>query len=117
VSCPYQKVADGRTTRESRFSCTTPTKLHYSIIIGQSQSSSHSREPPSSSKADQLRLKVPKIRSSLEYLNFVILFILYVVAMEGLEQDRLNARELVFIIYALGASLLVASQARRRNDD
>lgn len=48
------------------------------------------------------RLNVPRIRSSLEYLNFLILFILYVVAMEGLEEDHLNARELGFIIYALG---------------
>lgn len=45
---------------------------------------------------------MPRIRSSLEYLNFLILFILYVVAMEGLEDDHLNGRELAFIIYALG---------------
>jgi len=48
------------------------------------------------------RLKVPSIRSYIEYVNFLILFILYVVAMEGLDQSHLNIRELVFIIYALG---------------
>jgi hypothetical protein len=48
------------------------------------------------------RLKVPSIRSYIEYINFLILFILYVVAMEGLDQEHLNIRELVFIIYALG---------------
>jgi hypothetical protein len=49
------------------------------------------------------RLKVPKVRSFLEYANFVILFVLYVMAVEGIEEDRLNAKELAFIIYALGA--------------
>jgi len=48
------------------------------------------------------RLKVPKVRSFLEYTNFLILFILYVFAVEGIEEDRLNGRELAFIIYALG---------------
>ncbi|KAK4684377.1 hypothetical protein P7C73_g5800, partial [Tremellales sp. Uapishka_1] len=53
---------------------------------------------------DHYRLKVPKVRSFLEYTNFLILFILYVVAMEGLEEDRLNWRELAFIVYALDAA-------------
>jgi len=48
------------------------------------------------------RLKVPSIRSYIEYINFLTLFILYVVAIQGLEQDHLNIRELVFIVYALG---------------
>lgn len=48
-------------------------------------------------------LKVPKIRSFMEYTNFVILFILYVVAVEGIDDEQLNWRELLFIIYALGA--------------
>lgn len=48
------------------------------------------------------RLKVPSIRSYIEYINFLTLFILYVVAIQGLEQDHLNVRELVFIVYALG---------------
>lgn len=47
-------------------------------------------------------LKVPKIRSFLEYANFVILFMLYVIAVEGIEEDHLNKKELLFIIYALG---------------
>ena len=47
---------------------------------------------------------MPKVRSFLEYTNFLILFILYVVAVEGLEEDRMNTKELVFIIYALGGS-------------
>jgi hypothetical protein len=49
-----------------------------------------------------IRLKVPSIRSYIEYINFLILFILYVVAIQGLDENHLNVRELVFIIYALG---------------
>jgi len=33
--------------------------------------------------------------------------------MEGLEQDRLNIRELVFIIYALGMSCHIARESYR----
>ena len=69
-----------------------------------------------------LRLKVPAIRSVLEYLkyvfrhwfktassplilSFVILFILFILAIELNEVDRINAAELVFIIYTLGFTL------------
>ncbi|KAF8892277.1 hypothetical protein BD779DRAFT_1670602 [Infundibulicybe gibba] len=50
-------------------------------------------------------LKVPSIRSVLEYLNFVILFILFVVAIEVNERDRLNTAEVAFMVYALGFTL------------
>ena len=53
-----------------------------------------------------IRLKVPSIRSYIEYINFLILFILYVVAIQGLDEEHLNIRELVFIIYALGELFL-----------
>lgn len=49
-----------------------------------------------------IRLKVPKIRSIIEYSNFLVLFILYVLAMEGLVDSRMNKRELAFLVYALG---------------
>lgn len=48
---------------------------------------------------------MPKYRSFLEYSNFLILFVLYVTAMEGIEGDRLNAKEMAFIIYALCEAL------------
>ncbi|WVQ81319.1 hypothetical protein IAT38_003442 [Cryptococcus sp. DSM 104549] len=54
---------------------------------------------------DHYRLKVPRYRSMLEYINFLLLFILYVVAIEGLEANHLNGREMTFIIYALAFSL------------
>lgn len=48
------------------------------------------------------RLKVPRIRSILEYFNFAVLFVLYVLAIEGLNADRFNWREMLFIVYAMG---------------
>jgi hypothetical protein len=84
-----------RITRRSRSRCTIPTKLPCWTIIGEVQLSPFGLELMN-------RLKVPSIRSYIEYINFLILFILYVVAMEGLDQEHLNIRELVFIIYALG---------------
>ncbi|WWD21218.1 hypothetical protein CI109_105702 [Kwoniella shandongensis] len=54
---------------------------------------------------DHYRLKVPRYRSMLEYCNFLVLFILYVVAIEGLATERMNWREITFIIYALAFSL------------
>lgn len=47
------------------------------------------------------RLKVPKVRALIEYFNFLVLFILYILAIEGLEESRLNWREGIFIVYAL----------------
>ncbi|WVQ93018.1 hypothetical protein IAU59_000081 [Kwoniella sp. CBS 9459] len=54
---------------------------------------------------DHYRLKVPRVRSMLEYINFLVLFTLYVIAIEGLDTNRLNGREMCFIIYALAFSL------------
>ncbi|KAH9169849.1 hypothetical protein EDB89DRAFT_1981646 [Lactarius sanguifluus] len=48
---------------------------------------------------------LPAIRSVLEYFNFLILFILFVIAVELNEVDRLNAWEIAFMIYSLGFSL------------
>jgi len=45
---------------------------------------------------------VPKVRAILEYTNFIILFILYVQALEGLNKNKVNVRESLFIVYALG---------------
>lgn len=38
----------------------------------------------------------------IEYFNFLILFVLYVMCIEGLEEGRMNAREVAFVVYALG---------------
>lgn len=48
---------------------------------------------------------MPKIRAILEYANFLILFILYVLAIENMEIEHMNTYEIVFIVYALAFSL------------
>ncbi|KAG6896343.1 hypothetical protein C0992_008866 [Termitomyces sp. T32_za158] len=50
-------------------------------------------------------LKVPAIRSVLEYFNFVILFILFIIAVEVNERDKLGIPETLFMIYSLGFTL------------
>ncbi|KAH9000411.1 hypothetical protein EDB92DRAFT_1831125 [Lactarius akahatsu] len=65
----------------------------------------HFYNPHTAPLLDHYRLKVPAIRSVLEYFNFLILFILFVIAVELNEVDRLNAWEVAFMIYALGFSL------------
>ncbi|KIR28612.1 hypothetical protein I309_02538 [Cryptococcus deuterogattii LA55] len=54
---------------------------------------------------DHYRLKVPRYRSMVEYVNFLVLFILYVIAIEGLVESHINGREWAFIIYAMAFSL------------
>ncbi|KAL7409126.1 hypothetical protein BDY24DRAFT_367278 [Mrakia frigida] len=54
---------------------------------------------------DHYRLKVPRIRAMLEYCNFLILFVLFVIALEVSERDRINLGEWGFIIYAAGFTL------------
>ncbi|KAK2463515.1 hypothetical protein APHAL10511_004266 [Amanita phalloides] len=65
----------------------------------------HYYDPHKAPLLDHYRLKVPSIRSVLEYLNFLILFTLFVIALEFNERDRLNTAEVAFMIYALGFSL------------
>ncbi|CAL1715034.1 unnamed protein product [Somion occarium] len=65
----------------------------------------HFYDPHKAPLLDHYRLKVPAIRSVLEYSNFVILFILFVVALEFNERDRVNVAEAIFMVYALGFTL------------
>ncbi|KAL0953781.1 hypothetical protein HGRIS_004965 [Hohenbuehelia grisea] len=65
----------------------------------------HFYDPHKAPLLDHYRLKVPAIRSVLEYLNFLILFILFVIAIEVSERDVLNTAEVIFMIYALGFTL------------
>ncbi|KAI9458175.1 hypothetical protein BJY52DRAFT_1149869 [Lactarius psammicola] len=65
----------------------------------------HFYNPHTAPLLDHYRLKVPAIRSVLEYLNFLILFLLFIIAVELNEVDRLNAWEVGFMIYSLGFSL------------
>ncbi|KZT59024.1 hypothetical protein CALCODRAFT_523414 [Calocera cornea HHB12733] len=54
---------------------------------------------------DHYRLKVPAVRSVLEYMNFVILFILFIIALEGAEVDSLNIYEASFMVSSTGFTL------------
>ncbi|GJE91189.1 ion transporter [Phanerochaete sordida] len=65
----------------------------------------HFYDPYKAPLLDHYRLKVPAVRSVLEYSNFLILFILFIIALEFNELDRLNTAEAIFMIYALGFTL------------
>ncbi|CCM01811.1 uncharacterized protein FIBRA_03879 [Fibroporia radiculosa] len=65
----------------------------------------HFYDPHKAPLLDHYRLKVPAIRSVLEFMNFLILFTLFVIALEFNESDHINAAEAVFMIYALGFTL------------
>ncbi|KAF8273071.1 hypothetical protein EI94DRAFT_1795450 [Lactarius quietus] len=65
----------------------------------------HFYNPHTAPLLDHYRLKVPAIRSVLEFLNFLILFSLFVIAVELNEIDHLNAWEVAFMVYSLGFSL------------
>lgn len=65
----------------------------------------HYYDPHKAPLLDHYRLKVPSIRAVLEFWNFVLLFILFVVAIEFSERDNVNAAETIFMVYALGFSL------------
>ncbi|TDL23602.1 hypothetical protein BD410DRAFT_695500, partial [Rickenella mellea] len=65
----------------------------------------HFYDPHKAPLLDHYRLKVPAVRSVLEYSNFLVLFLLFILTLEYSELDRFNWIELSFIIYALGFSL------------
>ncbi|CAE6367254.1 unnamed protein product [Rhizoctonia solani] len=62
----------------------------------------HFYNPHRSPLLNHYRLKVPVIRGVLEYINFVLLFILFVVALELNEKSTINMPECLFMIYGLG---------------
>ncbi|KAJ7708673.1 hypothetical protein B0H17DRAFT_1165735 [Mycena rosella] len=65
----------------------------------------HFYDPHKAPLLDHYRLKVPAIRSVLEYFNFLVLFILFIVAIEMNELHCINFAEMLFMIYALGFTL------------
>ncbi|KAI9456933.1 hypothetical protein HD554DRAFT_2317452 [Boletus coccyginus] len=65
----------------------------------------HFYDPHKAPLLDHYRLKVPAIRAVLEYINFLILFILFVIAIEMNQRHRLNTAETLFMVYALGFAL------------
>lgn len=101
-SSPCQKVIDGIWIgkcvyqAESSHSILSDTYKHKPI---------HFYDPHKAPLLDHYRLKVPAIRSVLDYFNFLILFILFVVAIELNEPLRINIPETLFMLYGLGFAL------------
>ncbi|EJD47954.1 hypothetical protein AURDEDRAFT_113224 [Auricularia subglabra TFB-10046 SS5] len=62
-------------------------------------------DPHKAPLLDHYRLKVPVIRSVLEYWSFLLLFILFIAALENNNVGYLTNSEIVFMIYAFGFSL------------
>ncbi|KAG8904106.1 hypothetical protein FRB99_002225 [Tulasnella sp. 403] len=65
----------------------------------------HFYNPRKAPLLDHHRLKVPAVRSVLGYIQFLVLFILYVTALEGYDRNRVNLAEGTFILYASGFTL------------
>ncbi|KAJ7623199.1 receptor-activated Ca2+-permeable cation channel [Roridomyces roridus] len=65
----------------------------------------HFYDPHKAPLLDHYRLKVPAIRSVLEYSNFLILFSLFILAIELNDLNRINLAEAAFMLYALGFTL------------
>lgn len=101
-SSPCQKVIDGIWIgkcvyqAESSHSILSDTYKHKPI---------HFYDPHKAPLLDHYRLKVPAIRSVLDYFNFLVLFILFVVAIELNETSRINIPETLFMLYGLGFAL------------
>ncbi|KAG2042631.1 hypothetical protein BDR03DRAFT_943864 [Suillus americanus] len=101
-SSPCQKVIDGIWIgkcvyqAESSHSILSDTYKHKPI---------HFYDPHKAPLLDHYRLKVPAIRSVLDYFNFLVLFILFVVAIELNEPLRINIPETLFMLYGLGFTL------------
>ncbi|KAJ9114907.1 hypothetical protein QFC20_001280 [Naganishia adeliensis] len=62
-------------------------------------------DPRAAGWLDQGRLRIPKYRSIIEFINFSVLTALFVLAITHKIHSRINGFELAFIIYALGFSL------------
>ncbi|EGN96774.1 hypothetical protein SERLA73DRAFT_75638 [Serpula lacrymans var. lacrymans S7.3] len=101
-SSPCQKVIDGIWIGK----CVYQAESSHSILSDTyKRTPIHFYDPHKAPLLDHYRLKVPAIRSVLEYINFLILFILFVVAIEMNERHRLNIPEILFMVYALGFTL------------
>ncbi|KIK61773.1 hypothetical protein GYMLUDRAFT_576703 [Collybiopsis luxurians FD-317 M1] len=101
-SSSCQKVIDGIWSGK----CVYQAESSHSILSDTyKRNPIHFYDPYKAPLLDHYRLKVPSIRSVLEYTNFMILFVLFVLAIEWNTRDKLNAPEVIFMIYALGFCL------------
>ncbi|KAI5833279.1 hypothetical protein K523DRAFT_370042 [Schizophyllum commune Tattone D] len=103
IKCsPCQKVIDAIWSGK----CVYQAESSHSILSDTyKRTPIHYYDPHKAPLLDHYRLKVPSVRAVLEFWNFVLLFILFVVAIEYSERDHINTAEIVFMVYALGFSL------------
>ncbi|KAK0501531.1 hypothetical protein EDD18DRAFT_1143127 [Armillaria luteobubalina] len=101
-SSSCQRVIDGIWTGKCVYQATSS---HSILSDTYKRTPIHFYDPHKAPLLDHYRLKVPAIRSVLEYTNFLILFVLFVIAIEMNQLDSINAAEMAFLIYGLGFSL------------
>ncbi|KAF9240653.1 hypothetical protein BU15DRAFT_73884 [Melanogaster broomeanus] len=128
-SSPCQKVIDGiwvygtclnasiQYSKSSLCSgkCVYQAESSHSILSDRyKRTPIHFYDPHKAPLLDHYRLKVPAIRAVLEYINYLILFVLFIVAIEMNERRIINTPEMLFMVYALGFTLekLAAMQER-----
>lgn len=86
--------------------CVYQAKSSHSILSDTyKETPIHFYDPHKAPLLDHYRLKVPAVRSVLEYFNFLVLFVLFVLVLEFNELNHLNWVEIVFMVYALGFTL------------
>lgn len=83
----------------------TPTSFFDIIPDHYKRKSVSLYDPKNAPLLNQYRLVVPRTRSVIEVLQFAFLLFLYILVMSKRDATTLPARELVFIIYALGWGL------------
>ncbi|KIK93523.1 hypothetical protein PAXRUDRAFT_34019 [Paxillus rubicundulus Ve08.2h10] len=97
-----QKVIDGIWIGK----CVYQAESSHSILCDRyKRTPIHFYDPHKAPLLDHYRLKVPAIRAVLEYINFLILFVFFVVAIEMNERHTINIPEKIFMFYALGFTL------------
>ncbi|KAL7280883.1 hypothetical protein ACG7TL_005827 [Trametes sanguinea] len=101
-SSPCQKVIDGIWSGKIVYQADSSRSI---LSDTYKRNPIHFYDPHKAPLLDHYRLKVPAIRSVLEYMNFLILFVLFVFALEYSELNRINIAEAIFMIYALGFTL------------
>ncbi|KAI0741592.1 hypothetical protein C8Q80DRAFT_1109906 [Daedaleopsis nitida] len=101
-SSPCQKVIDGIWIGKIVYQAESTRSI---LSDTYKRNPIHFYDPHKAPLLDHYRLKVPAIRSVLEYVNFITLFIMFICAIEFSEVERINLAEVVFMIYALGFTL------------
>ncbi|KAF8507952.1 hypothetical protein BU17DRAFT_57014, partial [Hysterangium stoloniferum] len=101
-SSPCQKVIDAIWSGK----CVYQAESSHSILSDNyKRTPVHFYNPHTAPLLDHYRLKIPAVRSVLEYINFVVLFVLLVFALEYNALNHINLSEGLFMLFALGFSL------------